>query len=141
MPIRTPDGEIYADDEVEHGESCSRCSAFIPVKDEEDLPPTDPETDWFHGTLKGYAGPRHVTESKDGFTLCPDCRDAFDDFMAGVVPEPPREPIREWVEERFSRGDGKYMGADNDEITDLIVEAVQETAAKTAREVRRQGVE
>jgi hypothetical protein len=80
MPVRTPDGEVYDDGELEQGKECVRCSAFIPVRS--DLPPKPDTADYSDLRVQDYAGTgnRVIGDEVSG-DLCPECREEFGEWL------------------------------------------------------------
>jgi hypothetical protein len=74
---RTPEGEVYDEDDLERGRTCGRCGTFIEVR--ADLPPKPEDMDYADLRVADYAG----TESRvmgDGLSadLCPECREELE---------------------------------------------------------------
>lgn len=130
MTVRTPDGKVYDDGELERGKTCIRCGEFVKVRSQDELPAKKATADRYKVVVKGYAArnpdhhaPRPFEDISGVF--CSSCREELEAFMGGEPLRPPRAPIREWVEDHFpDRSDEK------EEITDEIVEAVAEYGAE-----------
>jgi len=84
--FRTPEGEVYDAGELERGKACLRCSAFVEVRS--DLPPKPDTADYSDVSVKDYAGTQNrVIGNGLNFTLCPECREAFEAWIQGDTDE------------------------------------------------------
>ena len=84
--FRTPEGEVYDAGELERGKTCLRCNAFVEVRS--DLPPKPDTADYSDVSIKDYAGTQNrVIGNGLNFTLCPECREAFEAWVQGDTEE------------------------------------------------------